>query len=56
MERLTGRGTEEPDVIARRLDVARVELAAESEFDIALVNDEVGDVCDRLVTLMGINR
>ncbi len=55
VERLVERGTEEPEVIARRLDVARVELAAESEFDVALVNAEVGEVCDRLVTLMGIS-
>jgi guanylate kinase len=54
VERLVGRGTEPPDVIARRLDVARVELAAEREFDETLVNDEVGDVSDQLVALMGI--
>jgi guanylate kinase len=54
VERLVGRGTEEPEVIARRLDVARVELAAESEFDAALVNVEVEEVCAQLVTLMGI--
>ena len=33
VRRLTGRGTEPPDVIARRLAVAREELAAEAEFD-----------------------
>ncbi len=54
VERLVGRGTEEPEVIARRLGVARVELAAESEFDATLVNDEVEVVCAQLVTLMGI--
>ena len=52
--RLVGRGTEDPEVIQRRLDVARVELAAESEFDVTLVNDDVEDVSDQLVTLMGI--
>jgi guanylate kinase len=30
---LVGRGTERADVIARRLETARVELAARSEFD-----------------------
>ncbi len=54
VERLVGRGTEEPDVIARRLDVARIELAAESEFDASLVNVDVEDVCAQLVALMGI--
>jgi guanylate kinase len=39
--RLTGRGTEAPDVVAARLGRARVELAAESEFDAVLVSDDV---------------
>jgi guanylate kinase len=50
--RLTGRGTEPPDVIARRLDVARQEIEAGREFDITLVNTSVKDVCRQLVTLM----
>ena len=50
--RLTGRGTEPPDVIARRLDVARQEIEAGREFDITLVNTSVRDVCGQLVTLM----
>lgn len=51
VRRLTGRHTEPPDVIRRRLEVARVELAAGSEFDIALVNTSVEDVCRQLVAL-----
>ena len=54
VERLVGRGTEPSDVIARRLDAARIELAAEGEFDETLVNDDVEGVSARLVTLMGI--
>jgi guanylate kinase len=50
--RLTGRGTEPPEVIARRLDVARQEIEAGREFDITLVNTSVQDVCRQLVTLM----
>ncbi|GGL09162.1 guanylate kinase [Sphaerisporangium melleum] len=50
--RLRGRGTEPEDVIARRLAAGRVELAAEKEFDLSLVNTAVGDVCDRLVALL----
>ena len=49
--RLTGRGTEPPDVIARRLDVARQEIEAGREFDITLVNTSVQDVCRQLVIL-----
>ncbi len=52
VRRLTGRGTEPPEVIERRLVAARAELAAESEFDIRLVNTSVEDVCRQLVALM----
>jgi guanylate kinase len=52
--RLRGRGTENPEVIARRLERARIELAAAPEFDEVLVNTSVSEVATRLVTLMGI--
>jgi len=51
VRRLTGRGTAPPDVIERRLDAARLELAAEGEFDLTLVNTSVKEVCEQLVTL-----
>ena len=51
VRRLTGRGTEPPDVVERRLDAARLELAAESEFDLTLVNTSVQQVCEQLVAL-----
>ncbi|ABW11151.1 guanylate kinase [Frankia sp. Mgl5] len=52
VRRLTGRGTEAPDVIRRRLDRARIELAAETEFDEVVVNDEVTAAAAKLVGLM----
>jgi guanylate kinase len=52
VRRLTGRGTEAPDVIERRLTAAKVELAAEAEFDTTLVNTSVEDVARELLTLM----
>ncbi|HXW45654.1 MAG TPA: guanylate kinase [Streptosporangiaceae bacterium] len=52
VRRLTGRGTESPEVIERRLAAARDELAAEREFDITLVNTSVEDVVGQLVGLM----
>jgi guanylate kinase len=52
VRRLTGRGTESPDVIERRLEVARDEMAAEKEFDVTLVNTSVDEVCHELVGLM----
>ncbi len=53
VRRLTGRGTDSPEVIERRLRTARTELAAEAEFDSTLVNTSVEDVSAELVALMG---
>lgn len=54
VRRLTGRGTEPPEVIERRLDAARTELAAEQEFDSTLVNTSVEDVSAELLALMQV--
>ncbi|WP_405610461.1 guanylate kinase [Streptomyces sp. NBC_00076] len=54
VRRLTGRGTEPPEVIERRLDAAKVELAAEPEFDVTLVNTSVEDVARELLALMDV--
>ena len=50
--RLVGRGTEPDEVIRERLDQARIELASEAEFDVALVNDSVERAADELVSLI----
>jgi guanylate kinase len=55
VRRLVGRGTESPEVIERRLEAARVELAAESEFDVTLVNTAVEDVTRELLALMNVS-
>lgn len=52
VQRLTGRGTETEDVVARRLETARVELAAQDEFDTVIVNKDVSRACDELVSLL----
>jgi guanylate kinase len=52
VRRLTERETEPADVIERRLEAARAELRAESEFDVTLVNTSVQDVRAQLVALM----
>lgn len=54
VRRLVGRGTEPAEVIARRLETARVELAAESEFDATVVNASVEEAAAALVGLMGL--
>jgi guanylate kinase len=56
VRRLTGRGTEPPEVIARRLAVARQELAAVSEFDVVLVNTSIHEVCRQMVMLINGNQ
>ncbi|MGY1434373.1 guanylate kinase [Streptomyces reniochalinae] len=55
VRRLTGRGTEAPEVIERRLAAARTELAAEAEFDLTLVNTSVEQVSAELLALMRID-
>jgi guanylate kinase len=50
--RLTGRGTEDADRIRHRLDIARIELAAEDEFDVTVLNDTVEAAADRVVALL----
>ena len=52
VRRLTGRGTETADEQARRLETARGEMAAESEFDVTIVNHEVHAAAEELVALM----
>jgi guanylate kinase len=52
VRRLSGRRTESAEVIARRLELAREEIAAGQEFDITLVNSSVKDVCAQLIQLV----
>ncbi|GAA3322205.1 guanylate kinase [Paeniglutamicibacter sulfureus] len=54
VRRLVGRGTETPEEQQRRLETAKLELAAESEFDVTIVNDDISRAADELVTLMGL--
>jgi guanylate kinase len=55
VRRLVGRGTESAEERARRLDTARLELAAEAEFDVTIVNHEVHAAADELVALMTLD-
>ncbi|MDQ1486745.1 MAG: guanylate kinase [Actinomycetota bacterium] len=52
VRRLTRRGTEAPEVAAARLERARVELAAEAEFDAVVVNESIEHACHELITLL----
>ncbi|MFV0137123.1 guanylate kinase [Streptomyces sp. HMX87] len=54
VRRLTGRGTEPPEVIERRLAAAKTELAAEPEFHTTLTNTSVEDVAREVLALMDV--
>jgi len=56
VHRLIGRGTETPEEQARRLETARVELAAQGEFDRVIVNRDVTTAAQEVVESMGIPR
>jgi guanylate kinase len=50
--RLSRRGTETPEVMARRLATARAELAAQGDFDHVVVNSQLESACAELVSLL----
>ncbi|MCG7321640.1 MULTISPECIES: guanylate kinase [Arsenicicoccus] len=52
VRRLVGRGTEDEAERARRLTTARAEIAAQAEFDVTVVNDDVRRAAEELVSLM----
>ncbi len=52
VHRLAGRGTEDEAERARRLETAKVELAAADEFDAVIVNDQVPRAAAKLVEVI----
>lgn len=52
VDRLTGRGTESEDVIQRRLETAKEELAAQKEFDHVVVNDHVDQAVAKIKDIL----
>jgi guanylate kinase len=50
--RLVGRGSDSPEQIERRLQTAWSELAAESEFDYVVINDDLDAAVERLSELV----
>ena len=51
VQRLVGRGTEDAEERARRLRTAKVELAAQNEFDHLIVNEDVATAAREVVDL-----
>ena len=54
--RLTGRGTDAPEVIARRLSEAREEMRHYLEFDYVVINDDFETAFEELHTIFRANR
>ena len=54
VRRLIGRGTESPEEQQRRLETAKVEMAAQHEFDHRVVNTDVAEAAREVVDLMKI--
>ena len=51
-DRLAGRGTEAADAIQARMAHAEIELAAQDEFDVVVVNDDVQRAAAEVVSLL----
>ena len=54
VRRLVGRGTEDEAEQARRLETARIELRAQDEFDVKVVNRDVGQAAREVVELLAV--
>lgn len=54
VRRLVGRGTEDQVEQARRLNTARIELRAQDEFDVKVVNHDVGRAAQEVVELLAV--
>jgi guanylate kinase len=50
--RLVGRGTDDPEQVARRLETAERELDAQGEFTHVVVNDRLEDAVDELASIV----
>ena len=53
--RLIDRGTEKPEELELRLQVAIGELEAENEFDAVVINEDVQSAVSQLITLLHLN-
>jgi len=54
VRRLVGRGTEDEEERERRLETARIELAAQEEFDAVVVNTRVEEAAREVVSLISV--
>lgn len=52
--RLLGRGTESVAEQQKRLETAKIELAAQAEFDYVIVNDTVEKAAEKIAQILGV--
>lgn len=55
-ERLKGRGTDAPDVVARRLAAAREDIGHVEEFDYVIINDDFNTALQELIAVVRAQR
>ena len=54
--RLTGRGTEAPEEVEKRLSCAEAELAYSNQYDYLIVNDEVEKAAEKMKAILMAER
>lgn len=55
-ERLTGRGTDDKEVIEKRLNEALREIACAKDYDYIVVNDNLDTAVDNFISIMSIDK
>jgi len=55
-DRLSGRGTDSVETIARRIAAARDEMRHVDEFDYVIINDDLQQALDNLISVVGASR
>lgn len=54
--RLTARGTDSDEAIMRRMEISRSEMAAVTDYDYWILNDDLDEACDTLVAIIQAER
>lgn len=52
MQRLSGRGTETEDIIAKRMESALSEMARSKEYDYIVINDDIQTAVDEIIAII----
>lgn len=51
-KRLSGRKTDAPEEIAKRLDISKKEMTYKDRYDYCVVNDSVSEACDKISAII----